>query len=139
MYWGIELNWLAICIATLVSVILAGLWYQDFAFGVLWKKLTKIDTKRAERAGNTPMAVIVLVNFITAIFLAFCIDLVAVHFNGQSVLLALTTSLGIWGVFSALTLMTHNMFEQKSWKLTLINCGYQLAMFLAMALIIGSM
>jgi hypothetical protein len=42
-----------------------------------------------------------------------------------------------WVAFSASTLVTHNAFEQKPQRLTLINAGYQLALFLIISVIIG--
>jgi CBS domain containing-hemolysin-like protein len=71
--------------------------------------------------------------------LAAAIFIVATHSGNSSVWLALATSVVIWLAFSATTLLTHNMFEQKPLKLTAINNGYQLAMFVVMALIIGAM
>ena len=135
----LDINWLAVALATVASMIVAGVWYQDFAFGLPWKKMTKIDAKRAEKAGNTPMVVVLVVNLFTAIVLAAAISIVATHFGNSSVWLALATSVVIWLAFSATTLLTHNMFEQKPLKLTAINNGYQLAMFIVMALIIGVM
>ena len=135
----LDINWLAVALATVASMIVAGVWYQDFAFGLPWKKMTKIDAKRAEKAGNTPMVVVLVVNLFTAIVLAAAISIVATHFGNSSVWLALATSVVIWLAFSATTLLTHNMFEQKPLKLTAINNGYQLAMFVVMALIIGAM
>jgi CBS domain containing-hemolysin-like protein len=135
----LDINWLAVALATVASMIVAGVWYQDFAFGLPWKKMTKIDAKRAEKAGNTPMVVVLVVNLFTAIVLAAAISIVATHFGNSSVWLALATSVVIWLAFSATTLLTHNMFEQKPLKLTAINNGYQLAMFTVMALIIGVM
>lgn len=135
----LDINWLVVALATVASMIVAGVWYQDFAFGLPWKKMTKIDAKRAEKAGNTPMVVVLVVNLFTAIVLAAAISIVATHFGNSSVWLALATSVVIWLAFSATTLLTHNMFEQKPLKLTAINNGYQLAMFTVMALIIGVM
>ena len=135
----LDINWLAVALATVASMIVAGVWYQDFAFGLPWKKMTKIDAKRAEKAGNTPMFVVLVVNLFTAIVLAAAISIVATHFSNSSVWLALATGVVIWLAFSATTLLTHNMFEQKPLKLTTINNGYQLAMFIVMALIIGVM
>jgi CBS domain containing-hemolysin-like protein len=135
----LDINWLAVALATVASMIVAGVWYQDFAFGLPWKKMTKIDAKRAEKSGNTPMVVVLVVNLFTAIVLAAAISIVATHFGNSSVWLALATSVVIWLAFSATTLLTHNMFEQKPLKLTAINNGYQLAMFTVMALIIGVM
>ena len=135
----LEINWLAVVIATIASMVVAGVWYQDFAFGLPWKKMTKIDAKRSKKAGNTPMFVVLIVNFFTAIVLAAIIAIAAAHFGNSSVWLALATSVVVWLAFSATTLLTHNMFEQKPLKLTVINNGYQLAMFIVMALVIGLM
>lgn len=135
----LDLNWLAIALATIASMIVAGIWYQDFAFGVSWKKLAKIDAKRAEKAGNTPMFVVLVVNFLTAAILAGAISIITAYFDNSSVWLALATGVVVWLAFSATTLLTHNMFEQKPLKLTAINNGYQLVMLIVMALIIGAM
>lgn len=135
----LDINWLAVVLATIASMVVAGVWYQDFAFGVPWKKMTKVDVKRAEKAGNTPMLIVFVVNFFTAVILAVALSIVATHFDNPSVWLALATGVIVWLAFSATTLLTHNMFEQKPLKLTAINNGYQLSMFVVMALIIGAM
>ena len=131
------INWLAVALATVASMIIAGIWYQDWAFGKTWKKLTKIDAQKAKKAGNTPMVVVLVVNFFTATALAVITALVAAYFNNSSVWLAMATGVMVWLAFSATTLLTHNMFEQKPLKLTAINSGYQLAMFVVMSLAIG--
>ena len=132
----LDINWLAVVVATIASMVVAGVWYQDFAFGLPWKKMTKIDAKRAKKAGNAPMLVVLVVNFLTAIILAMSIAIVAAHFGSFSIWLALATGIVVWLAFSATTLLTHNLFEQKPLKLTAINNGYQLVMFVVMALII---
>lgn len=133
----IDINWLAVVLATVASMVIAGMWYADFAFGKLWKKLTKIDAIKAEQIVKTSMTVVLVVNLFTAIVLAAAISIVANTFDNSSVWLALMTGFVLWLVFSATTLLTHNMFEQKPLKLTIINNGYQLALFITMALIIG--
>ncbi|MEI2650244.1 MAG: DUF1761 domain-containing protein [Dermatophilaceae bacterium] len=42
-----------------------------------------------------------------------------------------------WLTLSASTLLQHNSFEQKPLKLTTINTGYQLALFVAITLVLG--
>src|SRR5262245_46955490 len=54
-----------------------------------------------------------------------------------SVWMALLVGFAAWLTFSATTLIQHNAFELKPAKLTAINTGYQLALFLAMSLVIG--
>ena len=83
------------------------------------------------------LAVVLVVNFFTAIVLAVAIAITSAYFGNSSVWLALATGVVVWLAFSATTLLTHNMFEQKPLKLTAINSGYQLAMFVVMSLAIG--
>jgi len=30
----LDINWLAVVVATIASMVVAGVWYQDFAFGL---------------------------------------------------------------------------------------------------------
>lgn len=133
----LEINWLAVALATLASMAIAGVWYADFAFGKPWKKLTKIDAKKSEQTIKTSMTIVLFVNLFTAVVLAAAISIVASYFNSSSVWLALATGFVLCLAFSATTLQTHNMFEQKPIKLAQINSGYQWAIFMVMALIIG--
>ena len=135
----IEINWLAVVVATIASMAIAGVWYADFAFGKPWKKLTKIDAKKSEQTVKTSMTIVLAVNFFTAIVLAAAISIAANHIGDSSAWLALATGFVLWLAFSATTLLTHNLFEQKPLSLTAINKGYQLALFMVIALIIGVM
>lgn len=136
---NIDINWMAVVLATIASMVIAAVWYQDFSFGSSWKKLTKVDPERAKKAGKTPMLIVLVVNFLTAIVLAAFIAIIDHYFHNSSVWLALATGAVAWLAFSFTALLTHNMFEQKPFKLTLINNGYQLAIFVVMALVIGVM
>lgn len=133
----IDINWLAVVLATVASMVIAGAWYADFAFGKPWKKLTRVDTKKAEQTVKTSMTVVLIINFLTAVVIAAAVSVVSNYFGNSSVWVSLVTGLVLWLAFSAPTLLTHNMFEQKPMKLTNINNGYQLALFAVMALIIG--
>lgn len=123
--------------ATLASLIIAGVWYTNVGFGPTWLKLTKIDQHAAKKAGNAPMVIVLAVNFVTACIMALFIAVAEAYLQSQSLWVALGVALAVWLSFSASTLLTHNIFEQKSYRLTAINSGYQLVIFVVMALIIG--
>lgn len=135
----LDINWLAVAFATVASMIVAGVWYQDFAFGVPWKKMTRVDAKRAEKESGVNMLTALVVNALAAVAFAAAISVAVAHFGGSPLGLALLIAAAAWLAFSASTLLTHNMFEQKSFKLTAINSGYQLVVFVVMALVIGVM
>ena len=133
---GVELNWLAIAIATIVSMVVAGLWYGKL-FVATWRKLTGVSEVASKNAGKTPMLILLVSNFITSVVMAIAINICEVFFAEQSICTALLVGFVVWLAFSATTLIQHNTFEQKPLKLTWINILYQLALFVSMALVFG--
>lgn len=133
----IEINWLAVALATVAGMACAGLWYTNTLFGPTWRKLTGITEADSKKAGNKPMIIVLIANIITAIVLTVVINICRTVFENSSIWLSLLVGLVLWLAFSATTLVTHNAFEQKPPKLTRINNGFQLVLFLSMALVIG--
>lgn len=133
----LEVNWLAVAVATFVGTAIAGIWYQEPVFGKAWRKATGVTPKQSKQAGNAPMVVLLLVNFVTAVALASLVYVSSHFFENYSVGFALLNGAVAGLTLSATTLIVHNGFELKPKKLTLINVAYQLAIFLAMTLVIG--
>jgi len=132
-----EINWVAVLSATVVGMICAGLWYTKTLFGPSWRRLTGISEADSQKSGNTPMVIVLFANIITAIVLVIAINISKTVFENNSIWLSLLVGFILWLAFSATTLITHNAFEQKPTKLTWINNGYQLVLFISMALVIG--
>lgn len=134
---SVEINWLAVVVATVASMVLAKTWFTPKTFGNPWRSYTGITPADSKKAGKKPIILTLFANIVTVIVLAAAINITAVFFENSSVWLALLVGLATWLAFSATTLATHNAFEQKPQKLTLINNGYQLALFVIVAAIIG--
>lgn len=132
-----EINWLAVLFATIAGMICAGFWYTKTLFGPTWRQLTGISEADSQKSGNTPMIIVLFANIITSIVLVVVINVCRVVFANTTIWLALLIGFMLWLAFSATTLITHNAFEQKPIKLTLINVGYQLILFISMSLVIG--
>lgn len=133
----IEINWLAVVIATFIGTAIAGIWYQDPVFGKAWRKTTGVTPKQSKQAGNAPLIVLLIANFVTAAALAALVYVISHFFNDHSLGLALLIGATSGLALSVTTLIVHNGFELKPKKLTLINSAYQLTIFLAMSLVIG--
>lgn len=131
------IDWFPILLATVAGMACARLWYAKVLFGPSWRQLTGISEADSKKAGNKPMVIVLFSNLITAIVLFAVIDVSRKVFNNTSLAFALLVGIVLWVAFSATTLLTHNSFEQKRSKLTWINIGYQLVLFLSMALVIG--
>jgi len=132
-----EINWLATLPAIVAGMAVAGAWYSKIGFGLVWWKLTGITPEQSKKASRPNMVQLLIANSVTAAGLAAGIGIASEAADDKSVWLALLVGVLAWLTFSATTLVQHNAFELKPPKLTLINSGYQLVLFLAMALVIG--
>ena len=133
----IHVNWLAVVIAVVASMVLAQTWFTPRKFGNPCRKYTGITPADSKKAGKGPIVLTLFANIVTVIAMAMLINICSIFFKNDSVLLALLVGFAAWLAFSATTLATHNAFEQKPQKLTLINNGYQLALFLITSIILG--
>ncbi|HET9412198.1 MAG TPA: DUF1761 domain-containing protein [Candidatus Saccharimonadales bacterium] len=134
---ALEVNWLAVAIATIVGTAIAGIWYQEPVFGKAWRKATGVTPKQSKQAGNAPMVVLLIANSVTAVGLASLVYLTSHFFENYTVGFALLNGAVAGLALSATTLVVHNGFELKPKRLTLINVAYQMVIFLSMTLVIG--
>lgn len=134
---SVDINWLAVSVAFVASMVLAKTWFTPKTFGNQWREFTGITPADSKKAGKGPIVLTLFANIVTVVVLAVAIDICATFFQSGSVWVALAVGFVSWLAFSATTLATHNAFEQKPQKLTLINNGYQLALFLITSAIIG--
>jgi hypothetical protein len=129
-----EINWLAVVVATLATMVVGSLWYMPQAFGNWWMKAARIE-KPAN--GLAAIAVAIVAGFVTSWVLAGAAA-IAHHFYGGSFLAnSLVTALILWAGLTAVRIITHDTFENRPRKLTLLTISHELVTFLAVALIIG--
>ncbi|MDQ0729164.1 magnesium-transporting ATPase (P-type) [Microbacterium sp. W4I20] len=131
------INWLSVVLAIVVGMIVAFVWYQKGPIASAWEKLTGVTPERIKPVRVRSMVQLFITVIIMALGLAVVIQLAAEATGDDSVWAALLVGLVMWVAFSASTLVQHNAFELKPAKLTIINTGYQLVLFLAMSLVLG--
>ena len=134
----VEINWVAVVLATVASMLVGAIWYSKSVFGAVWMKLAGLhesDMKRMTSVG--PMLIALVGSFLTAYILAH-LSYMAHAFFGQSFFMdTVTTCFWVWLGISATTLFIHNSFEHKPTKLTMLAVGNRLATYLAMGIVIG--
>lgn len=131
-----ELDWLAVVMATVVGMAVAGAWYGKI-FTTLWSTLTGVVAEDSKKASRRNMALLLVANAVTAVGLTVTIEVAWMAAGSDALWLALLVGFAAWLTFSATTLLQHNAFELKPVRLTLLNSAYQLVLFLGMALTIG--
>lgn len=132
-----SISWLAVVVATVVGMAIAGAWYGGWGFVSTWRGLTGVTEEDSRRVGKRPFAFLLASILVTALVLAVGCSVASGLFGSDPIWLDLAVGFATCLGFSLTTLVQHNAFEQKPARLTVINSAYQLVLFLGMALAIG--
>lgn len=135
----VEINIFGVLLATVMSFAVGFVWYMPKVFGEEWRTLIKMDKKTMDKGPDTSAWVKTTVGaLLQAYVLAHVSYLSFSFFNGASFFeSALTSALWMWVGFQLSVFLTHDSFEQRPLKLTILNAGNQLATLVAMGLAIG--
>ena len=132
-----EINYWAVLLATLSSMVVGSIWYAPKVFGTRWAKLANVDTDRPAATAMWPIITTLIVSFITAWVLAGA-SAISWHFYGGPFLWGtIVTAVTLWAGFTAARFITHDAFEGRSTKLTTLNIAHELVTVLLMAVLIG--
>jgi len=134
---GLEVNWLAIGLASLSTLVIGSLWYAPKAFGSTWEELARIDKEHQAKPVVTILTAFVA-GIVTAYVLAHLIYLSHAFFKNSLLQDAISTAFWVWLGLAACRFITHDSFEGRPRFLTLITIGHELLSLVVMAAIIGS-
>lgn len=130
-----EINYLVVVVAALAAFFIGFLWYTVI-FRKPWQKEIGISDKGKDV--TTPnLAKFLIGSLILEIIMAF--NLAAFIGVNADWMFGLTAGLAAGLGWVALAFGVNYMFEGKSFKLWLINAGYNTVIFAVMGLIIGAM
>lgn len=125
------INYLAILIAAVLSYAIGVLWYSNILFGKTWMKLANIKKTKGSMAPK------IVMGFIADIIKAFVLSIVFWYSAIASITEGMYFAFIIWlGFFGTVTLGSF-LWEGKSFKLWIINNGYNLLSLLVMAIVIA--
>ncbi len=133
----IEVNFLAILLATVASMAIGYLWYgsESFGFGKAWAKAAKLDIAKS----STPLALIAAA--VSAAVMASALAILTYvfyrYFGGSFLATALVTSLFVWVSFQGLRMFQRAKFNQDSNNETMIHLGNELTTVIVAAAVIG--
>lgn len=133
----VQINFWAVLVGMLSSLVVGSIWYAPSVFGSIWMKLAKVAPGKDNASVFKPVATTAVVSFITAYVLTHVAYLSQQFFQNTFLQASLSTAFWMWLGFVASRFITHDAFEGRPPKLTLINIGNELATFLAMGLAIG--
>lgn len=128
----VQINYLHVIVAALAPMVIGALWYSPMLFSKPWAAAVgkKIEDMRANGSmgyAGSMIAALVL-SFVMAHFLAYV--------GAITVADGLKTAFWAWLGFTATATLSDTLFAGRSFNLYVINNGYQLVSFLAVATIL---
>ena len=133
----IDVNYWAVVLATVSTMIVGSIWYTPKVFGNYWMRVARFDNT-SDRGAVGPIVTTLIVSFISAWVLAITTQVAWIALDGNYLLMAITTGLMLWAGFTAARFITHDVFEGRPTGLTILNIAHELVTVLVMALIIGA-
>ena len=137
----LNINYLAVLIAAIVSVIIGMVWYSPVLFGKLWIKWSNFNTKmnKAQQAAHKKaaqkgMIISFFVSIITAYILAVILSLIGSTTGPAGAQIGLLVAVG----FVATTSINSVLWENKSAKVYILNNAHHLVSFAIMGAILGA-
>ena len=134
----VQINYWAVLLAALSSMVVGSIWYAKGVFGNSWAKEAgiKLGDMKGSNMGVT-MGLTFVLSLLTAYVLAH-VTFLSNKFFGDSFLQdALSTAFWLWLGLVVTRMATHNLFEQRTGKFIWLNIGNEFVTIMLMGVIIG--
>jgi hypothetical protein len=133
-----SLNWLAILVAGISTMVVGFLWYSPLLFAKPWMREMGYDpndkakTDEMKKTAGPAYAG----SFVAGLLSAFTLALILHGLRAEDLHFGIMASFHIWLGFVATVQFTGALFTKQSMKLFAINTGYQLVCYLVMGSIL---
>jgi hypothetical protein len=121
-----DINYLAVLVAAILSMVIGAVWYSPGVLGKQWMKLVGKKQKDLQKGANTAYAVATIGFLLLAYVLAHFVD----YTGATTVASGLQVGYWVWLGFVAPTAAISTAFSQKPRQLWLIDVGYYLVALL---------
>ncbi len=130
----LQINYLAIGVAALATIIIGMIWYSPLMFGSLWLEANGYSPEQMrETAGRN-----LIVSLCCYAIMAFVLAALISYANVSTVLHGAILGFMVWIGFLATLGMTAYLVHEKPLSVYLIDAGYQLVYVLVMSVTLAS-
>ncbi len=128
-----SVNWLAVAVAAILSLVVGFVWYSKPVFLMPWLKGLEKDESFAQEANPITYVFALVSSFIEAVFVSFLLNTM----GSTTLVSGLTAGFMIWLGFVFTTHWVNDGFSKRSFGFTLITSGYHLVMLLIMGALLS--
>jgi len=129
-----DVNWIAVLLCAVSSLVLGGIWYSPMLFAKPWQRAAGLSEEQAA-SGN--LAMIFGLSFLLSLIAAFVFAMFLGRDFGLAPSIAAGASAGLCWVAASFGI--NYLFERRPLRLWLINGGYHTLQFTLFGLILGLM
>ena len=128
-----DINFLAVIVAAILSFVIGSVWYSQKAFGKKWMELTNLNSEDFKKNAKGAMAGTILGGLVLACILAVFVGYANVDnfFDGALV------GFWAWLGFVVTTSSSSVLFERRPIGLFLMNIGFHLVEFVLMGALLA--
>jgi hypothetical protein len=134
-----SINWLAVIVCVIVSMIVGTLWYNPRTFYPVWHKVVVKDDQSARQSMDMVWTLTILSSFVQAVAMAFMVNSIGgLMSSGISAGTGMMIGFMIWLGFIAPTYLVNKLFAGQGLKIWAIEAGNHLVNFLLFGAILGA-
>lgn len=131
----IEVSFLPILFAGIVAMLIAFAWYDPRVFGSAWTRMTNLSPEAVEN-GKKTMKYRAPIGLLASMLAAYVMNYFGIAWGVYDIIGAVELGFWSWAGFTMPVLLGVVLWEQKPFKLFLINAGYWLVSLIAMAIVL---
>jgi len=136
-----SINWLAVMVCVVVSMISGTIWYNPKTFfPVWWKGIGKSDSSAPGASGGMGLTwgLTILSSFVQAVFMALVVNALGKQGGGSMLVAGAGIGFLMWLGFVAPTYLVNKLFAGHGFKIWAIEAGNHLVNFVLFGAILGA-
>ena len=132
----VAVNYLAVLVSAIASMLLGFLWYGPL-FGKTWMKLMKWDPKKmGSMKANSNMALSYGITFVGSLVMAYVLAHIVGYTQAKTLMDGVVAGFWTWLGFIATVSLGKVLWEGKSWNLYMLDNAYHLVNLVVMGIIL---
>ena len=129
-----QINYLAVGVAAVATIVIGALWYSPLLFGNLWLKANGYTQEQMRaKAGRALM-----VSLVCYVVMAFVLSVLVSYAGASTAVQGAFLGFLVWIGFLATLGMTAQMYSEKPLSIYVMDAGYQLVYAVVMGVILAT-
>src|SRR3989344_4857515 len=124
------INYLAVLVSAVIGMVIGALWYSPLLFGKLWMRLSGMTEKQLNEAKKKGMGKMYLIAFIAVLLMTYVLAHFVDYTDSNTFTKGMQTGFWLWLGFFVPILVGSVLWENKSFKLYLLNVIHYLVVLI---------